>query len=690
MGYVVGIDIGGTFTDCAVLDESGTVTTAKALSTPADFMVGVVNALANAAAKMGLRGADALCSQMQLFVHACTVAENTLLSDRAAQRVGLVTTAGFADTLAIMRGMAAKRVAAEEDLVTPELVFEVHERVDAEGEVLVPLGREEVASVLDQLVAAGATAVAVALLWSVVNDAHEQLVATVARERHPGLPVLLSSRVAPYAGEYERTATTVIGAHVSPKLAGYLRPLAAELARRGFPSEPLVMQAYGGAVGVEHAVERPVGVIESGPAAGVLGCAALGTSLGYPDVIVTDMGGTTFKVGLVSGGELSMDRSPVVLGHRLYAEKVRVESIGAGGGSIAWVDPETGLPKVGPRGAGADPGPVCYGLGGTEPTVADADLLLGYLDTGALLGGELRIDAEAARRAVEERIAGRLGIDWAAAAQGVYRIVNAHMADLVRRCTVAQGHDPREFTVFAIGGAAPMHAGSYCRDLGIARFVVPQTASVAGAFGLLVSDVLLAATRAVNVPLPADAADLDSLFGELHRQGLEDVAAYGIPAGAFVATRSVDAKYRYQANELRLDLGRAGEPITEDLVARLPATFEQLYERRFGQGSSYPGAEQVVISARVELRHPLPRPQLARAVVGSGAPGHPVQRRRVWFEGHGWVADTPVHRIADLVVGRPVKGPAILVDDVTTIVIDPVQTAERDPLSNVVVEVGLA
>ena len=356
---MVGVDVGGTFTDCVILDSNGKLTIGKALSTPHDFSLGVVDSLADGAANLGLAGVEDLLRSTRLFFHACTVADNTLIT-RTGARTGLVVTQGFPDTFLMMRGNVthglteaeASHIAAlekPEPLAPRSLTEEVQGRIDYKGSVLIDADDRQIEEVVDRLVAKGVESVAVCLLWSIANDAHEKAVAGVIRRRHPGIHVSCSSDVAPFLGEYERTATTIFNAYIGPPIASYLRNLQQSLADRELGSDPLVMQAYGGMLSIEATSRRAIGALESGPAAGVVGSKFIGDLIGEPNVLAADMGGTTFKVSLVRNGVIERDYQPVFERYRILAPKIWVASIGAGGGSIAWIDPTAGLLKVGPQ-----------------------------------------------------------------------------------------------------------------------------------------------------------------------------------------------------------------------------------------------------------------------------------------------------------------------------------------------------
>jgi N-methylhydantoinase A len=477
MNYIVGVDIGGTFTDCVVIDENGAVTIGKSLSTPPDFSQGALNAAADAATNLGLTGAEALLKSTQLFFHACTIGDNTLIT-RAGAKTGLIMTKGFGDSLHMMRGKIAEGLTENEiahrsaldkpqPFVPRKLVEEVPERVDYKGQELIRLDVAAAEQALDRLVSKGVESIAVCFLWSIMNSAHEKQLAEILKKKYPKVFFTLSSEVAPYLGEYERAATTVFNAYIGPKISSYLQNLQSVLRRYGLKREPLIMQAYGGVLGIEATCNNAVGVIESGPAAGIVGTRFLGAHIGEKNILATDMGGTTFKVSVVRDGVIERDYKPVILRYSILSTKIWVESIGAGGGSIAWIEPETGLLKVGPQGAGASPGPVCYDVGGGEPTVSDADLVLGYLNPDYFLGGRMKLNKGKTMEAIGTRIAKPLKMTEVEAAAGIYRIANSHMSDLIRKATVEKGHDPRNFVLFAFGGAAPVHASRYAAELGI-------------------------------------------------------------------------------------------------------------------------------------------------------------------------------------------------------------------------------
>ena len=699
MSYIVGVDIGGTFTDCVVVNDQGEMVVGKSLSTPPDYSAGAAGAVRDAARNLGFDGEDELLRQTTLFFHACTIGENTLIT-RSGPRTGLVATRGFPDTLLMMRGKVtdglteaeAGRLAwlrKPEPFVPRSLVAEVNERVDYKGAVTVPLDEEQAAAAVDDLVARGVESVAVCLLWSVTNDAHEKAVADILRRRHPGVYVTLSSAAAPFVGEYERTATTVFNAYIGPRISSYLVNLEQVLRSKGLAKPPMIMQAYGGVLDIEATCRNAVGTIESGPASGVAGTRFLGELIGEHNILATDMGGTTFKVGVVREGRVERDYMPVVLRHRVLAPKIWVESVGAGGGSIAWIEQETGLLKVGPEGAGASPGPVCYGLGGTEPTVSDADLILGYLNPDYFLGGRMRLDPAAALRAVKERIAGPLGMGESEAALGIYRISNAHMSDLIRRATVEKGHDPRTFVLFAFGGAGPVHAGRYAADLGVRQVVIPLTASVHGATGLISSDVVHEYGKSDHLQVPADPGRVNGNFAELIRKAEADLGAAGFGPAEMVITRSVDMRYRYQVHELNVSAAPGTAPLTEAGLEQLYADFEEAYEKAYGRGSGYREAGKEILTLRVTATGLLDRPRIREAPACKAAADDALKPpREVFFEESGEFAPTRIYDFERMQPGMMLSGPAVIETRVTTVVVNPGDRAEIDGFRNIRIFLG--
>ncbi len=694
MTYIVGVDIGGTFTDCVVMDEQGTVTLGKALSTPEDFAVGALDAVRDAARNLGLGSETELLRATRCVFHACTIAENTLIT-RTGPKTGLLTTKGFGDTLLIMRGRTtegltetdafrASTQSKPEPIIPRSLIEEVSERIDYKGSALIRLEAAEIERAVRELLGRGAESVAIAFLWSLANDAHERALAEFIREHHPSVYLSLSSEVAPFLGEYERTATTAFNAYVGPKIAAYLKRLRTLLLAKGLTHEPLVMQAYGGVLGIDDTCKNAVGTIESGPAAGVMESRFIGAQLGVINILATDMGGTTFKVGVIRDGAVEVDHKPIFMRYQLYLTKIWVESIGAGGGSLVWIDPETGLLKVGPHGAGSSPGPVCYGLGGTEVTVSDADLILGYLNEDCFLGGRMRLDKEKALRALREKIAEPMRMSVAEAASGIYRITNSHISDLVRRATVERGFDPREFTLFAYGGAAPVHAGRYAAELGIKEVVVPLTASVHGAAGLVSSDVIYQFGKSDHLAVPADIERVGENFAGLVRRAIASLRGAGFNDGEITVIRSLDMRYRQQVHELNVPFAPGISELSEPEIEGIYMRFDELYEHTYGPGAGYREAGKEIMAFRVLAIGDLKKPKLRKYPLKMTRGEAALKgERNVYFEGQEDFILTKIYDYGRLAPGSELSGPAIIETPITTIVVNPKDRATVDEFLNV-------
>jgi N-methylhydantoinase A len=699
MNYIVGVDIGGTFTDCVAMDELGAVTLGKALSTSNDFAVGAINAVGDAARNLGLSSENELLAATKFFFHACTVADNTLIT-RMGPKTGLLTTEGFGDTLLIMRGRTtegltesdafrASTQSKPDPIIPRSLIEEVSERIDYKGSVIIRLQADEINRAIRAIIGRGAESIAIALLWSLTNDMHERALGESIRKQYPNIFVSLSSEVAPFLGEYERTATTAFNAYVGPKIAAYLRRLGDLLKSKGLQREPLVMQAYGGVLGIDDTCRTAVGTIESGPAAGIMGSRFIGAELGVSHVLATDMGGTTFKVGVIRDGSVEMDHKPIFMRYQLFLSKIWVESIGAGGGSIVWIDPETGLLKVGPQGAGSSPGPICYGMGGTEVTVSDADLILGYLNEDCFLGGRMRLAKQQAFEALDEKIARPMNMTVAEAASGIYRITNSHMSDLIRRATVERGYDPREFTLFAFGGAAPVHAGRYAAELGIKEIVVPLTASVHGAAGLVSSDVIYNYGRSERLSVPADIQHVRESFTALVVRAIASLRAAGFEDRQMEVIRSLDMRYRQQVHELNVPFAPGSGILSEQDLETIYQRFDELYELTYGPGAGYREAGKEIMAFRVVAIGELNKPRIKKhPKKGNQAEAALKTERKVYFEEQREFVATRVYDYERLAPGSEILGPAIIETPITTIVVNPNDRAIVDDYLNVRMYIG--
>ena len=698
--YVVATDVGGTCTDAVLFAAGEPVRLGKALSTPPDFADGVLAAVGAAADGLGLT-ADELLARTALFMHGSTVVDNTLLT-RSGARTGLITTEGFEDTLVITRGAYGRWAGLTEDgikhpvatdralpLVPRAKTRGVPERVDYKGAVLRALDEDAVRQAIRSLVEEEEIeALAVSFLWSFYNASHEQRVGVLIRESAPGVYVTLSSEIAPVPGEYERASTTVINAYAGRIASDYITSLQALLRDRGYDGPLLVMQGYGGLLPAEEAAERAVGMLECGPAAGVIGSRHLGRLMEDEDIIACDMGGTTFKVGVIQGGAIDYAREPMVDRYHYVAPKIEVVSIGAGGGSIVALDPATGVPGVGPASAGARPGPVCYGLGGDEPTLTDVMLLVGYMDPGTFLGGTIALDAKAARRVFEEKVAQPLGMSVEQAAIGIYRIAAAQITDLIHEITVERGLDPRDFVLHAFGGTCGLLCGVFGAELGVKRIVVPYTASVNAAFGLLSADIVHEYTVTKTLPMPSPAAEINEIYAPMTVRAREQLAAEGFADDAINLDWSVDLRYGRQVHEVTTPVAGGG-PMDDDAVGRLAADFEALYERKFGKGSAYRAAGMEMTMFRLTARGMVERPRIEKAALeGAGPEGARIGKRDIFVEAEGGFAPADSYDFERLSPGNVVSGPAVIHTPITTIVVQSGQAGRMDAYRNISIELG--
>ena len=628
MEYVVGVDIGGTCTDCVVVDGDGNVNLGKAFSTPPDFSVGILDALGIAAQQLGAE-AGAVLASTRLFLHSTTVAENAVV-DGTLARAGVITTRGFEDTLFAMRGGFGRWSGLTEDekrnpietdkpppIVPRSLVVGIHERTDARGDVKAAATDGEIEQAVRTLVADGVEAIGVSTLWSFANPATERQVAEVAKRVAPDVFLTLSHEIAPVVGEYERTSTVALNARLEPVVHGYLDSLRAKLAEHGFSGQLLVAQAYGGLLPVDEAETRPVGMIESGPVSGLVGSQSLGEQLGLRNIIAADMGGTTFKVGTVREGLIEYQRESLVLRYHYALPKMDVVSLGLAGGSIVSVDERTGVPRIGPKSAGSYPGPVCYAHGGEEPTITDIDAILGYLNPSYFLGGRAELDVPKARRLFQEKVAEPLGLELVAAAAAMYKLANSLFYDLLHKTTVQRGLDPRRFALLSFGGTAGMHVGAYGEDLGVSTIVIPYSASVHGAFGLVKSDI--AHEDQITRPLraPFDLGAIEESYALLEARITRQLVAEGFERSQMQLHRAVDMRYRRQVHILTSPF--VGDDVSQSSLEHTIELFERLYEEKYGPQSAYR-------EAGIELVE-LPCPR-RRGGEQAGA-----QRRAAWRRG---------------------------------------------------------
>ncbi|WP_458204478.1 hydantoinase/oxoprolinase family protein [Haladaptatus sp. NG-SE-30] len=691
MAYVIGVDTGGTFTDTVIVDDDGSRVTGKAGTTPDNPAEGVVDSLRNGAQNLGRDLGDVL-SETEILFHGTTLTTNTVL-ERSGSTVGLLTTKGHGDALHIGRTTTRTAGLSQEEmqhyagqskpkpLVPKKHIRELTERTDYKGEQIVSLDESEVREAIADLTD-DVDCLAVNLLWSFENDEHERRVNELAEEIAPDLPVYLSHEVVPKLGEYERGATTVVNAYTAPVLEQYTTELADRLATHGLDSPIYVMKSTGGAMPIDTAADEAVATIMSGPTGGVIGSQTLGAALDEPNLICTDVGGTSFDVGLVNDGELETTPTSSVQRYSLYQLSVDIESIGSGGGSIAWID-EGGALRVGPESAGADPGPASYGQGGTRPTVTDADLLLGYMDPDYFLGGRRSLDVDAAREAMREHVADPLGMDVEEAAAGVFEIVNGAMADLLRQITIERGHDPRQYSILAYGGAGPLHAPFYGDDLGAQSIVVPlgDTASVFSAFGIATSD--LSWVEEVSNPSlsPFDPDDLTATYEELEARIRTDFAAQEFDAEDVVFTREIDLRYNGQVHQVSVSVPSG--VLTDEDVSDIVDRWEKRYESLYGSGSTYAQAQVELVNQRVLASGKTVDPTLGTGVTETG--DAQTGTRDAYWPGESAFVETDIYDGERLGAGVDISGPAVIQLPDTTVTVRPTQHAAVNEHGNIII-----
>jgi len=681
----IGIDTGGTFTDVIAFREAdGRIVALKVPSTPQNPAEAFIAGVRAALEELGASPRD-----VAFLAHGTTVATNALLEGKGA-RTGLITTEGFRDVYEIRRLNRSFEDlynifwTKPTPLVPRYLRKEVRERVNVDGVAVVSLDADGVRDAAAALGEEGVESVAVCFLHSYLNPEHERQAAAIIREVLPGVSISLSHEVNPEYREYERTSTTIVNAFVAPIIERYLADLERRLAETGVSAALHVMHSGGAAQTGRAARSRPITTILSGPAAGVIGAEALGREIGVSDLITLDMGGTSTDVALLRQGKPTLASESELAGEVIRAAMLDITTIGAGGGSIAWAD-EGGRLKVGPQSAGADPGPACYGRGGTQPTVTDANLVLGYLGTDAFLGGRMRLDRAAAEAAID-RLAAELGLSRLETAHGIFRIANANMLRAIRLVSVERGLDPRRFALLAFGGAGPVHAAALAAELDIPRVIVPRNPGNFSAFGLLVADLSRDAVRTQLTPLRPEALDgIRQVYVDLEAQLTEQFVADDFDPGQVVFRRSVDARYVGQAYEVNVTVP-VGLLAPSD-VGALEEAFHAAHAERYGH--SAPGEPVELVNFRAIATVPTAKPAFPRLErTGSDGAAARIGERPAWFDGSGDPVLTPVLDRDQLDAGVVLTGPAIIEEPGATTVLLPGQRAEVDDLGNIVIAVG--
>jgi N-methylhydantoinase A len=679
----LGVDVGGTFTDVALWDAaSGRVTALKLPSVPADPAEGILAGIRAILERDGV-APDALA----FVAHGTTVATNALLEGKGA-RTALVTTHGFRDLLEIARQKRPDLYDLQADtpppLVPRDQRWEVRERLLADGTVLQKLRREDLAAMLDALTAADerVEAIAVCFLYSFLDPTHERQAAEVIHERAPGIHVSLSSDVSPEFREYERLSTTVLNAYLGPLISRYVRRFDEDVRRLGVPVAPYINQSNGGVISTAAAAERPVRTLLSGPSAGVSGAAWVARVAGIDALITFDMGGTSTDVARVEGGRPVIVGERAIGGYPVRIPALEIESVGAGGGSIAWVD-SGGALKVGPESAGAAPGPACYGRGGRRPTVTDANVALGRLSSTHLLDGGMPLSPDLAREALEG-LGKQLGLSAIDAARGVLAVVNANMLSAIRIVSVRKGYDPRDYTMVAFGGAGPLHAGALARDLGVRRVLVPPAPGILCALGLLVEPLRLDLVRTRLGLLDAlPLAEIVDLFAGLEAEATAGLDREAVPPARRRLARAFDMRYLGQNFELTVD---APDAMWMDGVEALKRAFIAEHARVYG----YAAEDEPIQIVNVRLTalgepDPLTPPTLKPA--GRPEPDEArVGERPVYFDEAGDFVVTPIYRRERLLAGHLLNGPAVVEQMDSTTVVLPGQHALVDAHANLIVE----
>lgn len=685
IAYRIGIDVGGTFTDFVLARGAEEITPLKSATTLDDQSKGVMAGIEALARDEGL-GVRELLSQTDLVVHGTTTADNTMIEMNGAE-TGLITTEGHRDEIEIRRGY-------KEDIWDPSSPppipiarrrrrIGVPERLDFRGDVVQPLDEEAVRRAVRRLVKLEVESIAVCLLFSFINPAHELRVKQIIEEEAPGVRISLSHEVMPTAPEFERTSTTLVDAYVGPRVASYLERLEGRLRESGYGHDLLIMQSNGGLMTAEFMAKRAVAALGSGPTGGVIGACAVAGAAGVDDFIAIDMGGTSYEACLVRGGTPTI-KSFWNWQHRYLVglPMVEMHSIGAGGGSIAAV--EAGALNVGPESAKADPGPICYGRGGKRPTVTDANLVLGYINPEALCGGDFKLSVDGVREALRQQVGEPLGLDEVGAAHGIFRIVNANMANAIRRVSSQSGFDPREFKMVVYGGNGPVHAGKQAEDLGIRQFLVPKTSPAFSALGLLIADYVVDSQRSYITPSSrADAGQVTALFEEMERHAIAELKTAGLTPDDLTFNRYLNLCYPGQTFDMAVPAivdrhGRTSAKALTDTVEAFHDLHEELHTYAVRE------EEPVVRSVRVQTVGATRKPGLGDHRI----PSEPVEaalrsRRPAFFDGR--FEDTPVYDGDRVGPGHRIEGPAIVEERFTTIVVQPGHVAEVDGAGNYVV-----
>lgn len=695
--YIIGIDTGGTFTDVTVIDKEGNIYTDKAPTTPKDFSQGVINAIGEVSKLIGISSAE-LLSRCQILKHGTTVATNALIT-KTGSKVGLITTKGFEDTTLIMRAIGRVAGLSEDEirhqatatkpkpLVPRNLIGGVTERVDFKGNILAPLNEEEVKDALKYLIEEkDVEAIAVSFLWSFVNPIHERRVKEIFKEIYPrkDIYISLSSELVPVIREYARTNTVIIDSFLGKTMSQYITGLSQKLADKGYQKSIAFMQANGGIVDEKTMV--PIGSLGSGPSGGMVATKYLADQLGHQNVIATDMGGTSFDVGLLCDAFWLYNMNPIVERFHVILPKIDIESIGAGGGTIARVDPVTRLLILGPQSAGADPGPSCYGLQGNEPTITDADLILGILNPDNFWGGRMKLHKERAEMIMKDKIAGPLKMNIYEASAAIYDIINNQMSDLIKRQVVRTGRVPDEFIIYAYGGMGPCHAVGYSANLGIKKICIPTMSPVFSSFGISAADIIHSMPASFRYMMPVDPDRLNKFISQIEDRLLEVMKKEGYANKEVIFRRLFYLRYRRQLNELGVQTPT--KIYNEKDILSICDEFERMYESVYGIGSAYREAGIELISISIDAIGVAPKPKMKHSPLnGKDASGALTGKRNVFFTGK--IMDFISAKVYDLSRLRPgnvFEGPAVIEGTNTTVLLPKNEICSVDKYLNLNIE----
>ncbi|NKQ58486.1 hydantoinase/oxoprolinase family protein [Amycolatopsis sp. K13G38] len=697
MAYVIGVDVGGTFTDAVLDDDAGTVLAAKSPSTPPDYSRGVLDVLGLLAEQLG-KSLPEMLAETHHIAHGTTSSLNALVMGNVPP-VGFLTTKGHRDSIFIMNvegrylGRSPHELqnvlgqAKDHTLLPKRHALEVTERMDRDGNVVVRLDEDEARAAIRALLDDGVRAIAVSLLWSFRNPAHEHRLRELVAEADPDVFVALSSEVSPRIREFARNATTIMSTQIGPGLRDYLTTLEDTLRENRLSGPLLVMQSNGGAVAAKEAPATAISTVGSVLTGGVVGSVALGRQLGHRNIISTDVGGTTFLAGLVVDGEPVRDTTTVINHHPINVPTLRVDAIGSGGGAIAWLDAGGNL-RIGPRSAQAVPGPACYGNGGTEPTNTDANLVLGILPERGLLGGRKPLSLELARQAIETQIAKPLGLSVEEAAAAIYTVQNAQTGDLLRKTVVEAGHDPRGFVLYAFGGAGPAHCAGYAAEVGVGEVVVPlgPVASAFSAYGLASSDIALAAELSDPTTVPFDPARAEQNFAVLEKQVREGLDRQGVKFDTVELHREIDMRYTMQLAEVTAPV--VSGPLDAAAIEEAATAFEERYAALYGKDAGFREAGIQAITFRVRGIGILPFSPELPTIPAADSPDPAEARaghRPVCLDAAAGYADTPVYDYRKLRAGHELAGPAIVEVPTTTVVVPGGTTGTVDSLGNLII-----